>query len=424
MASLLHEPQVIMRYTVFFGSMLLWAAAMVSAQVPVHPSLLRNHPKIDYAHGTVTDAVWQLELRLRSGEVKLDFDERNGYLPAVLKALDVPIASQVLVFSKTSFQAPRINPGNPRALYFSDTTAVGWVRGGEVLEFVAQDPKQGAIFYTMRNSPQETPTLARNDTCVMCHASDATQNVPGMFVGSVFPGRDGTTMYGPAYTTDHRSPLMIRWGGWYVTGAHRADRHMGNAIVTDPTDLAAMVTPETLHVDSLAGKFDPAGYLSPHSDIVALLTLEHQATMLNLLTKLAWDARIGADASRPLDRAAAEVVDYMLFVDEAPLPGVVRGMSTFAEVYAARGPRDRRGRSLRDFDLTSRLLRYPCSPLIYSEQFDALPDTAKAAVYARLWEILSGAEHGPRYAALSAADRQAILEILRETKPGLPKVFL
>jgi hypothetical protein len=195
---------------------------------------------------------------------------------------------------------------------------------------------------------------------------------------------------------------------------------MGNAVATDPSDLAAMITPATVHVTNLEGRFDMTGYLTPHSDIVALLVLEHQAQMLNLLTRVGWEARIGADAGRPLERAAAEFVDYMLFVDEAPLPGPIAGTSAFASTFPAAGPRDRRGRSLRDLDLGKRLLRYPCSYLIYSEPFDALPATAKAAVYERLWEVLSGRDNAPRYNVLSSADRTAIVEILRDTKKDLP----
>jgi hypothetical protein len=166
------------------------------------------------------------------------------------------------------------------------------------------------------------------------------------------------------------------------------------------------------------------GYLSPHSDIVALLVLEHQAQMLNLITRVGWEVRAGAaDAGRPLDRAAAQLVDYLLFVDENPLPGPIAGTTTFAAQFNTTGPRDSRGRSLRDLDLHRRLLKYPCSYLIYSESFDAMPPAAKAAVYARLWEVLSGRETGDRYAVLTPADRQAILEILRETKPGLPDYF-
>jgi hypothetical protein len=199
---------------------------------------------------------------------------------------------------------------------------------------------------------------------------------------------------------------------------------MGNGVAHDPSDLSAMVTPETVHVTSLDGRFDPAGYLSLHSDLAALLVLEHQAKMLNLITRVGWEARIGAkEAGRSIAQAAEELVDYLLFVDEAPLPGPITGTSKFAERFAAQGPRDAKGRSLRDLSLKDRLLEYSCSYLIYSEPFDALPPDAKAAVYERLWEILSGEERAPRYARLTPQSRRAILEILRETKKDLPDYF-
>jgi hypothetical protein len=231
-------------------------------------------------------------------------------------------------------------------------------------------------------------------------------------------------MYGPAYTTDHRTPFDIRYGGWYVTGSHRATRHMGNAIAHDSTDLAAMVTPQTVHVTDLTGRFDMNGYPSPHSDLVALIVLEHQAKMLNLFTRVGWEARIGSkESGRSLDEAAAELVDYLLFVDEAPLPGPIAGTSKFAEHFQAQGPRDSRGRSLRDLHLQDRMSKYPCSYLIYSKPFDAMPEEAKAAVYARLWQVLSGQELDERYNRLTAADRQAVIEILRDTKADLPEYF-
>jgi hypothetical protein len=412
------------RAILVFG--LLWVSAVVggTAGQRLPAALLRNHPSIAYERSPVTDAVARLNARLVSGEASIAPEGPSGYLTSVLKALNVPVESQVLVFSKTSFQASKINPKNPRAIFFNDTVAVGWVRGGPVVELVAQDPAQGAIFYTLEQTQTGVPQFERNDACTSCHTSDATQNVPGQFVGSVFPGVDGITMYGPAYTTDHRSPFELRWGGWFVTGTHRANRHMGNAVARDPSDLAAMITPATVHVTSLDGRFDTTGYLSPHSDIVALLVLEHQAQMLNLMTRVGWEARVGAaEARRPLDQAAAQLVDYMLFVDEATLPGPVAGTTAFAAGFATPGPRDSRGRSLRDLDLTRRLLKYPCSYLIYSEPFDAMPTAAKAAVYSRLWEVLSGQDTSARYEALTRADRQAILEILRETKSGLPDDF-
>ena len=396
----------------------VWLAsvAAVTGQLQ-HPTLLRNHPAIKYDSTPARDAVALLNEKLKTGEVTLQRQGPSGYLQAVLTALNISVESQVLVFSKTSFQASKIGPKNPRAVYFGDTVSAGWVRSSDVLEFVAQDPTQGAVFYTMSQA-SDKPLFERNDACVSCHASEATHYVPGMFIGSVFPGVDGTTMYGPAYTTDHRTPFEIRWGGWFVTGTHKATRHMGNAVATDSTDLASMITPQSVHVTSLEGRFEPTGYLTLHSDLVALLTLEHQAKMLNLLTRVGWEARIGEkESGRTLDQAAAELVDYLLFVDESPLPGPITGTTKYAGIFSAQGPRDSRGRSLRDLDLNKRLLRYPCSYLIYSKPFDGLPANAKTAVYARLWEVLSGEERDRRYGVLTATDRSAIREILTETKP-------
>jgi len=404
---------------------LVWVASIVflSAQQgqKIHPSLIRNHPAIGYSTAPTSDPVAQLNDRLQRGEATLEKSSGpTGYLTSVLSALNVRLESQVLVFSKTSFQAPRIGPANPRAIFFNDTVAVGWVRGGPVLEFVAQDPKQGSIFYTLEQSPSGTPRFERNDACVSCHVSEATHNVPGLFVGSVFPSVTGTTMYGPAYTTDHRSPFELRWGGWFVTGTHHADRHMGNAIATDPGDLGAMVTPETVHVTNLEGRFDMTGYLSHYSDIVALLVLEHQAQMLNLITRVGWESRVGGEAAPTFPATVEDLVDYLLFVDESPLPGPISGPTMFARQFSDSGPRDAKGRSLRQLDLTRRLLKYPCSYVIYSAPFDALPEAAKAAVYQRLWDVLSGRVSDARYRVLSAEDRTAIIEILRDTKKDLP----
>jgi hypothetical protein len=406
-------------------AVMIWLGAVgaVAGQLQ-HPSLLRNHPAIGYATAPTRDAITELNRKLKAGEVTLKAEGPSGYLRSVLDALKIPIESQILVFSKTSFQAPRIGPKNPRAIYFNDTVSVGWVRGGEVLEFAAQDPAQGTLFYTLSQDPDRAPVLERNDACVSCHASDTTHYVPGMFIGSVFPAADGTTMYGPAYTTDHRTPFEMRWGGWFVTGTHRAERHMGNAIATNSTDLAAMITPATVHVTSLDGRFDMNGFLSPHSDVVALLAIEHQVKLLNLITRVGWEARIGSkESGRSIDEAAEELVDYLLFVDEAPLPGPIVGTTAFAANFAVQGPRDRKGRSLRELSLQERLLEYPCSYLIYSEPFDAMPAVAKAAVYERLWEVLSGEERSARYARLTGAARRAILEILRDTKEDLPDYF-
>ena len=243
-------------------------------------------------------------------------------------------------------------------------------------------------------------------------------DVPGMLMRSVYPSPSGAPI-NPlgSYLLDHRTKFEERWGGWYVTG--RGGRHLGNAPVEDRTLQDVRIDDANLNLTTLENRFDTRSYLSPHSDIVALLVFDHQMRMMNLLTRLGWEARILEDDSRTasasLNDVVTEVVDYMLFVDEAPLDGI-KGTSGFAERFSARGPRDSKGRSLRDFDLQRRLFRYPCSYMIYSEAFDALPDVARNAVSARLLQVLTGKDTSAKYRSLSATDRQAILEILRETK--------
>jgi hypothetical protein len=394
----------------------------------------REHPAIQYSVHPIADAVSDLERRLRSGETRISPDPAHGYLPGLLEALDVLPSSQLLVFSKTSFQARLIGPDNPRALYFNDRVALGWVHGGPVMELAAQDPIEGTIFYTLdprqldgELRQPEAPVFKRTDLCLNCHVSSATLGVPGLFVGSVFPAPDGATTYAATFITDHRSPLNERWGGWYVTGHHGAMRHMGNAVVTDPGHPEAMIGERSLNVDSLDGRFDQTPYLRKTSDIVALMVLEHQTRAINLLTRGGWEARVAEYQHRveaaSLDDVATEIVDYLLFVDEAPLDAAITGSSTFSKDFAARGPKDKNGRSLRDFDLQTRLFRFPCSYLVYSPAFDALPDALRSRIYTRLWRVLSGAETSDVYRNLRPDVRRAIVEILLDTKPGLPAIF-
>jgi hypothetical protein len=202
-------------------------------------------------------------------------------------------------------------------------------------------------------------------------------------------------------------------------------------MLLDADNSQPMVTPATLNVATLQGKFDTRNYLSPYSDVAALLVFDHQMYMMNLITRVGWEARIAAydlahrqaNHSVPLADAARELVDYLLFADEAPLPDKIQGNSGFTEKFAAMGPRDHQGRSLRDLDLTHRLLRYPCSYMIYSAAFDALPADAKDAIYKRMWQVLSGDDQGQKYSRLTLADRRAVVEILRDTKKDLPSYF-
>jgi len=399
----------------------LWTTAATSAQGPLAFNHPLDHPAINYNTAPSTDAVAALNARVASGAARLAFDRDNGYLPAVLDALHVPRESQIAVFSPTSFQADKINAQNPRAIFFNDTVAVGWVRGG-LLEVAAQDPKLGSIFYALEQKPAARPQFTRpSEDCLVCHRSWDTFAVPGIFVLTTFPPltKNG---YASGGVSDQRTPLIERWASWYVTGRPGRNRHMGNKPVPTRDD-----TSPTIAIDSLDGRIDLKGYPTPYSDIVALMVFEHQTRMTNLMTYLGWESRVAQVDRTPqaaLDGAVRELVDYMLFVDEAPLVGKIEGTSGFAQWFSAQGPRDAKGRSLRQLDLTTRLMRYPCSYLIYSPAFDALPAAAKGPLYQRMWDVLSGAERGERYrSALSRADRQAIVEILRDTKPDLPSYF-
>jgi len=384
-------------------------------------------PAVAYAAQQPHDAIAQLNEKLDAGSTTLTYEPGSGYLRSVLSALDVPLESQLAVFSKTSAQARIISPINPRTLFFNDRVVIGWPRGG-FIEAAALDPKLGVVFYNLNQHASASPRFVRGNGCLACHVSvEATLGVPGMLLRSEAARADGLPLRQLGNeVVDHRLPVSKRWGGWYVTGRDVTVASRGNLMMRDETDEDLLTTPNAIAVDTLQGKFDLAGYLSPYSDIVALMVFDHQLHMMNLLARLSWEARAAVrkpDAAALVDGVAREVVDYMLFVDEAPLPTAVQGSSGFAERFSARGPKDSRDRSLYQLDLTTRLLRYPCSYMIYSDAFDGLPASARDAVYRRMYAVLSGGEPTPRYSRLSPSDRRAIIDILQETKRDLPAYF-
>ncbi len=279
---------------------------------------------------------------------QLPFDPSSGYLPALLQALKIPIESQLAVFSKTSIQSLRIEPSNPRLLYFNDSVIVGSVRGG-FLELASQDPEKGLQFYTLQQRP-DSPLIHRQD-CVNCHKSGTT------LLRSVIPSPDGI----PSRESDQP------FGGWFVTGASLPSVHAGNTVFANSEKRA--LTPPV------------------QSDIVALMVFAQQLRIMNLL-------------------AHPDNIDELVdaFLNETPLPSPIKGTSGFTEKFEALGPFDRCGRSLRQFDLHTRLMRYPCSYMIYTPAFDALPASTKSAIYRRLQ---------------ARPDGHAVLEILRDTKPDL-----
>jgi len=399
---------------------------------------------INYSKAASSNVVARLQQRIDAGQVKIAYEDRVGYLRSLLRELKVPVSSQTLVFSKTSLQRERIKPATPRAVYFSDEVYIGYCQNGVVLEVTAIDPQLGSVFYSLDQEKAEKPKFTRqSDTCLICHSGSTNQGFPGQLARSVYADADGfPVLASGSYRIDHTSPLENRWGGWYVSGTSGKQKHMGNLIVRGRRRPEDIDNTPNLNVTDLGKYFPTERYLSPHSDVVALMVLEHQAEMHNVLTRANYQTRLAlrdeAELNKALGRpadyrsesttsriksAGEPLVKYLLFSGEAKLTDKLKGTSGFAEEFARRGPRDRRGRSLRDLDLQTRLLKYPCSYVVYSESFDALPDAAKDYVMRRVYDVLSGKDKSEDFAHLSAADRKAILEILCETKPNLPKYW-
>ena len=168
---------------------------------------------ISYSKATSTGAVARLQASLDRGEVKLKYDEQSGYLHALLDALRVPRSSQMLVFSKTSFQRERISPRHPRALFFNDDVYLGFIPGSPLLELAEAAPGLGAVFYTLQQDAQSRPRIVRNDQCLECHALAKTMGVPGHLVRSFATDEEGVVNLSSGTSlVNHRTPLAERWG--------------------------------------------------------------------------------------------------------------------------------------------------------------------------------------------------------------------
>jgi hypothetical protein len=395
---------------------------------------------VNYGAEARRDPVARLMQDLASGERELRWDPERGWLPALLETLGVSDATQVLVFSKTSFQDRLISPTTPRAIYFNDEVALAWIPGAPIMELTGIDPLQGPTFYSLDQESAAPRFTRRDDECLQCHSSSRTRDWPGNLVRSVHPDEKGfPILRSGTFVTTQASPLTERWGGWYVTGTHGEQRHMGNAMVRAGEDGEMIDVSTGANVVDLSPYLDVERYLTPHSDIVALLVLEHQAQMQNLIARASYKGRLADHHQRTMNEAfdepadnvsdstrrrytaaAQDVVDHLLFRDEIALTDAVAGTSAFAREFSAAGRRDSRGRSLRNLDLDRRLFRYPCSYLVYSQAFDELPAPVLDVVWRELWNILHGRDVGRELPGLTQDDRTAILEILLETKENLP----
>jgi hypothetical protein len=391
---------------------------------------------INYSATEPHDALAELQTRLAAGNLKLTGSGKE-IMHSLLRELRVPVESQLLVFSKTSFQRQRIRPDHPRALYFSDTCYVGWLPSG-LVEITTIDPQLGPVFYSFDPNADE-PKFVRDNECLSCHGGNFVRGIPGVFVRSVFTDAEGEPLlrFG-SEVVDFRTPFSNRWAGWYVTGKHGTALHRGNVLAQDKNGELVVDLKRGANVADLSRFFETKSYLAPGSDIVALLVFEHQLAMQNTLTRASQDCRrmlayqknLQRDLKEPVteeltydsvkrvfEGAAKDLVDDLLFKWEAHLPQGLEGSPAFHGAFQTGAPRDRDGRSLKDFQLQGHLFQNRCSYLIYSESFLTLPEALKRKVYGRLINALHPTNPDPQYAYLGDEERARITSILQQTHP-------
>lgn len=362
----------------------------------------------------------------------------NEKLSLVLKTAGVPEASQVLVFSKTSLQHRKINPSNPRAIYFNDNCYIGYVPGG-LIEYgdADPDPAVGSGLLAVDPNHNEEAQLVQDNSCLSCHEGSRTNGRPGLFIRSVFPDPEGHVITSAGSTNvGHDTPLAKRWGGWYVTGNSGGTHHRGNQVTIEhPNGDAYIDNALGSNVDDLSHRFNTARYLQPTSDIVALMVLEHQVQMHNLLTQgsaavheqvkrsrsLAeyleepYDPSKNDTLQRVINSNAERIVKHLLYSDEVALTEPVAGTQAFIDQFRANRKEDDQARSLKDFDLETRLFKYRCSYMVYSHAYELMHPLLKDAVVDKLRAVLQGQGDAAVYGHLDADEREAILAILTDT---------
>jgi hypothetical protein len=398
-----------------------------------------DYPAIDYSAPATQNRIARLQEQLARGGTRLEWRLSGGFLDALLSQLQIDADTQVLVFSRTSLQPELISPQTPRAVFFNDDTYVGFIPGSAHIELMGFDAQRGPVFYTLHNAPEAGGLRRFGGACLTCHDNyslmgGGVPRVLGLSLPVEVPGVVPTSLLG--IDVDDRTPIRDRWGGWYVTGRTGIDGHRGNRPVAEGGDQQLLVGMGAADRDSLAGVFDTSRYPTPHSDVAALLVLEHQKTVQNLLVRVGLKATSsmqrlamarGALADGPAALAARQqallhsmvgpLLDALFGVGAAPLPQGLAAGNGFAQRFSRLGPHDRAGRSLRELDLKGRLFRLPLSYLVHSQAFDALPAVVREALRAGIRDVLRGAD-AARSSHIAAAERDAVARLLADTRPG------
>jgi len=384
-----------------------------------------NNPIHEYYQIPTQDRFGRLMDEIDSGRVTFDASNELDLLRDVLRALEIPVTSQMLVTSATSLQKTIISPRRPRALYFNDDTYVGFVPGGQI-EVISMDPKRGGMFYLFeRVRAGRTPRIRRSENCLTCHATPQMNEIPQLVIESVVPGiTGGGEKAFRRNQTGHAIPLDQRFGGWLVTGAPNFTQHWGNILIEQNTKGVGLKQ-RTMKPGEL---FDPNRYLLPTSDLLPQLLHEHQVGFHNRVTRATYQARTllhgqsepsdSEETQNQLQAIAKELVRYILFADEAPLPpGGVPHSEAFEADFLAQAHKAPDGKSLRDLDLKTRLMRYRCSYLVESDEFASLPKPIRRLVDLELERALDPSRDPEDYAYLPNDEKEAIRSFLKLAFP-------
>ena len=388
----------------------------------------QEFPVMNYGSDELKDTVSELQAKIDSGEVSLEFNPIRGYLDAALEALDISPASQLLVFSRTSLQQPLISPQTPRAIYFNEDVYVAWVQQSGLLEIASMDPNLGPVFFTLNQIESQKPQFNREfRTCLRCHDSLSLTGggTPRFMMSSNYTGVAGQLVsHEGSIMTDSRTPISSRWGGWYVTGFHGDQRHLGNVLIQTAADISDENLARMGNRESLSALVEIESYITPYSDVVALLVVEHQIEVQNKIARTNFYARTLLDEKdqleenevvRGLEILGQELLHSLFMVGQPPLTDAIEGTSGFKEAFEEKGRKDAVGRSLWDLDMERRLFKYPLSYLIYSNAYAGLPTQIKEIVETRIEEILSDDNKEETYSHLSSDDKQAIRAIISAT---------
>lgn len=396
-----------------------------------------DQPPHDYWTAQMNDPMTRLLAEIERGEKVIKEQPGLPLVRRLLKGLEIPVESQVLVFSRTSLQRGLVSPGNPRAIFFNEETYLGWMPEGRI-EIASSDPERGSVFFFQRKlDDRQGKLFVRDRVCIQCHAGSATNFLPGLLARSVFPDGRGRSIKSvdSFERVGHNVALSDRWGGWYVTGGHEELRHMGNAIASRGARGVELISDKAVEQVGLKHFFDTSQYPIATSDVTALLVLDHQVSMHFKLMEASYIVRQAIhDAGwsgkevpleqpeqfeRALRIATEQVVNHLLFADEVPIGGGrVAGDGVFVKSFLAGRVADSKGRSLRDFKLEERMFSYRCSYMIYSKSFTGLPEVLRKSIYRRLHEVLEPRLPVHRYDHFVPGERAAILEILNETVSG------